>query len=117
MENTYTAQEEIAYIRRIITESRSAFVEDGKPYIAWGIIVALCMTMTYISVLTQTELYVGYWWLGLSLVGIGYIFYYGKKKDEKEKIKSFIDRIQGAIWGACGSAIGLSVFIITVAAN
>ncbi len=117
MENTYSAQEELAYIRKIIGESRQAFVEDGKPYIVWGIIVAFCMTMTYLSVLTQTELYVGYIWLGLSLVGIAYILFYVKKSPKEQKVKSFMDRIQGAIWGACGSAIGLSVILITISGN
>src|SRR5947208_1137413 len=56
---TLQAQEELAFIRKIIAESRATFVEDGKPYIIWGILVALAMGMTYFSVLTQTELYVG----------------------------------------------------------
>jgi hypothetical protein len=117
MENTYSAQEELVYIRKIITESRQAFVEDGKPYILWGVIVAVCMTLTYISVLTQTELYVGYAWLGLSLLGVGYILYYSRQKEKSQRARSIVDRFQGAIWGACGSAIGLSVILVTVGAN
>jgi hypothetical protein len=117
MENIYSAQEELIYIRKIISESRQGFVEDGKPYIMWGIIVATCMTLTYISALTQTELYVGYAWLGLSLIGVGYILYYSRQKEKTQRAQSFVDRIQGAIWGACGSAIGLSVILIIVAAN
>src|SRR5438128_1685269 len=112
MENKYLAKEELSYIRKVITESRQAFVEDGKPYIVWGIVVAIGMTLTYISVLTQTEFYVGYYWMSLSVLGIGSIFYYRKQKEEKERVRSFVDRIQGAIWGACGSSIGLSVMLI-----
>jgi len=118
MENTLQAQEELAYIRKVIAESRTTFVEDGKPYIFWGIIIAIGMTLTYISVLTQTELYVGYVWIGLTLIGWGTILYYARdKKKRAERSRSFIDRIQGSIWGACGAAIGLSVFLIILGDN
>ena len=110
---TIQAQEELAYIRKIITESRSSFVEDGKPYIFWGMLVSLGMTLTYISALTQTELYVGYFWIGLVLVGWGSTIYYiRQRKKQEQRTKSFIDRIQGAIWGACGNATGLSVLLV-----
>jgi hypothetical protein len=118
MENTYSPQEELAYIRKIITDSRASFVEDGKPYIWWGIIVAVGMTLTYISVLTQTELYVGYVWIGLTMIGWGSIIYHVREKKKMvARSKSFIDRIQGAIWGACGAAIGISVFLIILSSN
>ena len=110
---TIQAQEELAYIRKIITESRSSFVEDGKPYIFWGMLVSLGMTLTYISALTQTELYVGYFWIGLVVLGWGSTIYYIRQSKKKEqRTKSFIDRIQGAIWGACGNATGLSILLI-----
>ena len=118
MENTLQPREELAYIRKIITESRTTFVEDGKPYILWGIIIAIGMTLTYISVITQTELYVGYIWIGLTIIGWATIIYYVREKKKKEaRTRSFIDRIQGSIWGACGAAIGLSVFLIILGDN
>jgi hypothetical protein len=118
MENTLQAQEELAFIRKIITESRSTFVENGKPYILWGILIAIGMTMTYISVLTQTELYVGYIWIALTIIGWGTIIYYVRQKNRQAaRSRSFIDRIQGSIWGACGAAIGLSVFLIILRDN
>jgi len=110
---TLQAQEELAYIRKIIIESRSSFVEDGKPYVFWGILVSLGMTLTYISALTQTELYVGYFWMGLVVVGwLSTIYYVRQSKKRERRTKSFIDRIQGAIWGACGNATGLSVLLV-----
>ncbi|MFI5264963.1 MAG: hypothetical protein ACHQM6_10650 [Candidatus Kapaibacterium sp.] len=110
---TIQAQEELAYIRKIIIESRASFVEDGKPYVMWGLLVSLGMTLTYISALTQTELYVGYFWIGLVLLGWGSTIYYIRQSKKKEhRTKSFIDRIQGAIWGACGNATGLSVLLV-----
>ncbi|MEI8134647.1 MAG: hypothetical protein WCH46_06155 [bacterium] len=118
METQSQAIEELAFIKKIISESRESFVEDGKPYILWGVIVALGMTLTYISAMTQTELYVGYIWLGLSLLGWATIIYFVKDKKKKAaRTRSFVDRIQGAIWGACGMAIGLTVVLIIVRDN
>ncbi|MDP4220575.1 MAG: hypothetical protein Q8916_15060 [Bacteroidota bacterium] len=112
---TIQPHEELAYIRKIIIESRAAFVEDGKPYILWGIIVALGMGLSYISAITETELYVGYIWIGLVLIGWGTIYYYVREKKKRaERARSFMDRIQGAIWGACGSAVGLTVLLISL---
>ena len=51
--------QELAFIRKIMAESRRALAEDGKPYIAWGIIVALGMTDTYLSALMNRDFYTG----------------------------------------------------------
>ena len=119
MENTLNSpqnlrpEDELQYIRKIIADSRAAFVEDGKPYIMWGLIVAIGMGFTYFSALTQRDLGVAWVWIVLVLFGWGYIIYYMlKKKKQPARAHSFIDRIQGAIWGACGGSIGLVVLLI-----
>src|SRR6266545_6906548 len=105
--------QELQYIRGIIAESRKALAEDGKPYIVWGLIVALGMIVSYISALLNKDLYTGYVWIGLVLIGYAYIFYYVRMKKRRElRVKSFIDRLQGGIWAACGSVIGMSVALI-----
>ena len=113
-----SANQELQYIRNIIAESRKALAEDGKPYILWGIIVALGMLNSYVSVLLQTDLASGWGWIGLVLCGYAYMFYYvRKKKKETPRVKSFIDRLQGAIWFAVGSTIGLTVLMIMIKAS
>jgi len=110
--------QELQYIRNIMAESRKALAEDGKPYIAWGLIVALGMINSYISALIQVDLASGWVWIGLVLLGYIYIFYYvRKKKKETPRVKSFIDRLQGAIWASVGSTIGLTVLLITIRAS
>ncbi len=119
MENTPSTQppfrpeDELQFIRKIIADSRMAFVEDGKPYIVWGLIVAIGMGVTYISAITQHDLYSGYVWLGLVLFGWGTIIkYVMDKKKQPARARSFIDRIQGSIWGACGGSIGLVIVLL-----
>jgi hypothetical protein len=105
--------QELQYIRKIIADSRASFVEDGKPYIFWGLIVAIGMGVTYLSAWLQRDLYTGYLWMALVLFGWGYMFYYVRnQKRREERARSFVDRIQGSIWGACGTALGLSILLI-----
>src|SRR5580692_12679480 len=104
MENTLNLQQnlrpedELQYIRKIIADSRAAFVEDGKPYIMWGLIVAIGMSFTYFSALTGRDIGVGWAWLVLILFGWGSIIYYMfQKRKQAKRVQSFVDRIQGAI--------------------
>lgn len=106
-------EDELQYIRNIIADSRKAFVEDGKPYIIWGLIVAVGMGVTYLSALMQRDLFSGYVWLGLILYGWGTIIYYIiQKRKQPDRARSFMDRIQGSIWGACGGTLGLGLILI-----
>jgi len=119
METTQNAEtplrpeEELLFIRKIIDESRMTFMENGKPYIFWGLIVAIGMGLTYLSALTGKDLYLGEVWIGLIVLGWGMIAYYViQKKKQPARARSIIDRFQGAIWGACGGTLGLSLILI-----
>jgi hypothetical protein len=118
MENTNNPsrpEDELQYIRSIIADSRASFVEDGKPYVLWGLIVAVGMGITYISVLTQRDLYIGFVWMVLVLIGWGSsIYYLIQQRKQTQRAPSFLDRIQRSIWTACGSALGLGIVLILV---
>jgi hypothetical protein len=110
-----SADQELQYIRNVIAESRKSLAEDGKPYIVWGLIVAAGMTISYLEFLLQKNLYAGYFWLVLVLFGyINIFFSMRKKKRQTPRVKSFIDRLQGTIWGVCGSLIGLVIFLVMI---
>src|SRR5437588_966981 len=105
MENTLTSEnpsrpeDELQYIRKIIAESRQSFVESGEPYIVWGLLVAIGMIVSYISVLVQRDLYTAYVWAALILFGWGSMFYYYRKQNKRQaRAKSYIDRMAGSIW-------------------
>jgi hypothetical protein len=71
------------------------------------------MGITYLSALTQRDLYSGFIWLGLVLYGWGTIIYYIiQKRKQPDRARSFMDRIQGSIWGACGGTLGLGLILI-----
>lgn len=112
---TYSAQEELALIRKMMADTRTLMVEDGKPSIVWGIIVAIGMTATYISALAQKDFGTGWMWIGLSILGWVYIYYYRSQKVKTAKIRTLTGRILGSIWGACGVCIGLVITLTYVA--
>jgi hypothetical protein len=107
-------EQELEFIRKIISDSRQAMAEDGKPYIVWGLIVAIAMMATYISALTQIDFYTGWIWIGMVAIGIIYSFIElrRQKRSGIERAHSFVDRFGGAIWTACGSALGLTILLI-----
>lgn len=106
---TTSAQDELAYIRKIMTDSRGAIADDGKPSIVWGLIVSLGMLYNYYEVVTSASDYSGWVWLGLCILGWAYIIYYVKISIHRERVRSFAGRISGALWFAVGITIALFV--------
>lgn len=106
---TTSAQDELAYIRKIMTDSRAAIADDGKPSIVWGIIVSLGMLFNYYEVVTNSSDLSGWVWLGLCICGWAYIIYYVKVQVKRERVQSFAGRISGALWFAVGITIALFV--------
>jgi hypothetical protein len=112
--DTILAQEELAFIRKVMADSRTKVVDDGKPTILWGIIVFTAMAFTYIEAITQVELYVGWIWLGLSVVGWLYIILYRQKLGPDRPARTFAGKMIGMLWGATGVAISLMVFMVMI---
>jgi hypothetical protein len=107
---TYTAEEELSFIRKVMEDSRISFIDDGKPKLVWGIIVALGMIYTYIQALSNSDLYVMWIWIAISAFGWGYIFWVDKRR-ENDRVRTQTGKIIGAIWGACGFSIALIIIL------
>lgn len=106
---TTSAQDELAYIRKVMADSRAAVADDGKPSILWGILVALGMLYNYYEVVTDTTSISGWVWLSLSTLGWIYMIWYVKVKKKSNKVQTYAGRITGAVWGAVGITIALFV--------
>jgi hypothetical protein len=115
MDTTLNAQEELAFIRKVMADSRTASVEDGKPYIIWGIIVGLGMLGTYIEALGYTYVNAGWLWIILSAIGVGYVFWF-KIRTSSRKVETLADRLIGAIWGATGITLAVMIVSTNIAA-
>jgi hypothetical protein len=109
------AQEELAFIRKVMADSRTIIVDDGKPGIVWGLIVALGMIASYVDAVSDTHFNVGWLWIGLSVLGWAYIYYYKSRKIKQYRMRTFAGKLIGAIWGACGMCIGLMITLTYMA--
>jgi len=100
-------QEELAFIKKIIEDSRKVVVDDGLDMIFWGFIVTIGLILTYIF--AQIELYSWTFWIWPIIVAIGWIFswYNSIRLKRKSKTKTFSSKILGAVWLSCG--IGMTV--------
>lgn len=108
------AQEDLAFIRKMMADTQTIMVDDGKPAIVWGILVAIGMVATYIGVLTNTDFGIAWMWIALSLIGWGYVYYYRVQKVKRTHTRTLAGRMIGAIWGASGFAIGLVIVLTFV---
>lgn len=106
------AQEELSFIRKVMEDSRTSYADDGKPKILWAAIVAIGMIYTYIQALSDSDLYIGWVWIGISVIGWSYIFWYKNKFEHEHKVQTQTGKIIGAIWGACGVSIALIIILI-----
>ena len=104
------AREEIAFIRRIMEESKRVTRDNGKYYIAWGIIVALGLFATYFAVIFKWR-FIG--WLWIILVGVGwlYSFIMGYRDRLKERAETFAGKVLAFTWIGCGIAMTILGFV------
>ena len=110
--NEHTAFEELAYIKKIIQDSRRKVIDNGLGFIIWGILVLLGLLSTYYMLVNKIHL--GIPWNWIILVGLGWIytFYQVIRKVKKQKQpSSFAEKIIGALWFSSGLSMTLFGFI------
>ena len=82
-----TAQQEIAFIKKVMQDSRKIIYTGGSEFIFWGIIIVICLLHTYFSYYNvdfhsaNPALRVEVVWVVFVLIGIlGNIFIFKKKQ-------------------------------------
>ncbi|MRR09136.1 hypothetical protein EG831_03420, partial [bacterium] len=72
------AQQELAFIRKVIEDSRTTMIDNGYEYIVWGAIVALGMFATYALDRLHASAWAAGGWIYLALwiavMGAGWTF-------------------------------------------
>jgi len=110
------AKQELAFIRKVIAESRVAVADNGLDYIVWGLLVAAGMFTSFIFYLTKLEHILGGWIyliLWLVVMGSGWAFslvrHLGDRKEPRAS--TFGGRILKTLWLGCGAAVMIFIFI------
>jgi hypothetical protein len=109
-----TAQEEIAFIKKVMQDSRKVIYTDGIEFIYWGVIVTICLIFTYFTAgyhITNPINIVSMFWLIFMLLGGAGSSIFIKKKYRHARVKSLAGNILGKIWLANGTGMILTAFV------
>lgn len=110
-----TPEEDLAMIRRLMTESRAA-TDAGSPfYLLWGVAVLLGLVGTYLSVRAGLGLDPGLLWIGV--IGAGWVgsFWLGWRRSERMPVESTGGRVMMGIWVGGGVTMTLLGFAVPAA--
>lgn len=106
------AKQELAFIRKVIQDSRRAAVDNGIDYIVWGVLVALGMFATTTLELLRVKGIV-YLWLWVVVMGGGWVYSLTRHLRERstERIRTMASSILNSLWLSCGIVITIFIFI------
>ncbi|MGD8782545.1 MAG: hypothetical protein PVH88_26760 [Ignavibacteria bacterium] len=96
-------QDDLAFIKKIMQDSRRVIIDDGKGFIFWGIFIALVLLGNYFIVLYKIRVEHGWlYWTSLIMVGWVYSFITEYKKHKKRRTKTFAGKMLSAVWFSVG---------------
>ena len=96
-EETFSPEKSLSIIQSMIEKAKNQFSENGHLYLLWGWTVFICSIAQFILLkFVQTEKHY-YVWFSCWLVAL-YQFFYLRKQQKKQKVKTYADRIIGFIW-------------------
>jgi hypothetical protein len=102
--------EELAFIRKVMQDSRRTAVDNGINYIFWGIWTALAATIGYCSSIFHWHL--GWYLWGITVaIGWGISWLIIRSTRKKAGVTSLAGNIIVAVWVGCGIASTLVGFV------
>lgn len=109
---TMDPQQELAFIRRVIQDSRQALMDNGLDYIVWGLLVSLGMFASIAFDLLKMP-GTAHLILWILVMGGGWVFSLIRHLRERsfERARSVGSSLLGTLWLACGIAIMVLIFI------
>ncbi len=108
------AQQELTFIKKVMTDSRKILIDDGKGTIFWGLLISLGLLITYLSVVQNWEAFLSWFWPVLIAFGWIYTIVTEMRHERKRRVKTFAGKIMGAVWIAFGISATILGFVGTV---
>lgn len=109
--NEQSAIEDIAFIRKVISDSKNIITENGIDFITWGIIVVIGLTYTYLDIIHNFSLGNAYTWF--ILIGIGWVYSITRniKRHSGKRVRTLSGKILGATWFSLGITATIMGFV------
>lgn len=113
--NANEAIEELEFIKKVISDTRSVIVDNGFGFIFWGIIIVIGLLSTFAAIMLQFQF--DYAWNWVVVIGIGWIYslYNGFKHGRSAKVHTFSGKLLGAVWISAGISMTILGFVGTFA--
>lgn len=109
--DTKHAELEIAVIKKIMVDSRSAVYDRSSQGIFWFTLTSAAVLLNYLMIVTDTAVsYTGLIWIAVTGFGTVYSIILAKKESRKNKVKTFAGKILAAIGISVGIANILFAF-------
>ncbi|MGA2668089.1 MAG: hypothetical protein ABSF32_04135 [Ignavibacteria bacterium] len=105
------AESEIAVIKKIMEDSKRIAVNDGKDFIIWGTLVFTGLIGTYLFILWNIEVYIGWLWCAVILIGWIFSIKMHSRAKKSCNARTFAGKILGALWVSSGIGMSLIGFI------
>ena len=109
--NKNEAQDELAFIKKVIIDSKKIIVDDGRFYIVWGILVVIALAFEYVVVSFELPFDAVWGWLGFIVPGWLASLWFVFKRRSWPRAKTFAGKILLAVWGACFIAMSILGFV------
>jgi len=96
-EKNISPEQSLQVIQSMIEKAKNQFSENGHLYLLWGWTVFACgITQFILLKYVQTDKHY-YVWFACWLVAI-YQFFYLKKRQKQQRVKTYADRMIGFVW-------------------
>lgn len=106
------AADELRFIKKVISDSRRNFFDNGMGYIVWGIIVFIGLVTEFIIRKNGITGFGYYFWAVLISGGWIWSFFYYFRKNRRSRATVFAGKIIGAVWFAAGFGMTLFGFVV-----
>lgn len=108
------AQQELAFIKKVMIDSRKILIDDGKGTIFWGLLISFGLLITYLSIAQGWETSLSWFWPVLITFGWIYTIVTEIRSERKRRVKTFAGKIMGAVWISFGISATILGFVGTV---
>ena len=96
-EEKFSPEQSLSVIHSMIEKAKNQFSENGHLYLLWGWVVLICSITQFVLLkIVQYEKHYLVWmacWLAFI-----YQFFYLRKEQNRQKVKTYADKMIGFIW-------------------
>ncbi len=109
--NKNTAQEDLAFIKKIVEDSRKNVGARGDHLLVWGILVSIALVVTWAN--HYYEWNASEWLHWILVIGGGWLFeiIYGRMVERKKPVRTYAEKVDGFLWLSIGITMTLLGFL------